>query len=349
MAEAVADRDAASIEVEKLRSALERTVLDWKTRTAANESDLVGARERAALLLKDKEQREQSIKSLSHALDEASSKLESKERELSELKDRLTSSRDTAEAERRQAEARSGKEVEDLLQAQKTLQARLASKEETIRKLQRDLTDVQLRAENQHLELRRSSSRQLQEQNARLVECELEIARLKGSVSGGEAKVVQLQEQVEAAATVSNSEKALIRREKDIVSQKLTDASIEIKALKDELSQQEQRLMASSDLIREKDNEIARLKLTEGNLRAQIDRARADAADAELRGQRLVEAVRQETRERLAAVQDSIQGQLEAHLSKSDRALKRERQRSEAYKKKALVAYERYKAAVGRG
>ncbi len=288
-------------------------------------------------------------KVLTQSYDEALSKLEARDRELAELRERLASSRELAEADKRQVEAHNAKEVDDLLMAQKGLQARLAQREDTIRKLQRDLNDIQLRAESQHLEMRRATSKNQQDMNARLVDNELEIAKLRGSVASGEAKATQLQEQVEAAVTVSSSEKALMRREKDIVSQKLTDASLEVKALKDELAMQAQQMMAAGDQLREKEAELARVKLNESNIRSQLDRARGDLAESDLRGQRLVEAVRHETKDRLLAVQESIRGQLEAHQERSDRAIRKERLRSEAYKKKALLAYEKYKSAVGAG
>lgn len=238
------------------------------------------------------------------------------------------------------------------------LRSLLREREESLRQIQREASEVQMRAEGMERELRRSHLLQLQEVRKKAAIAEMELADATQNARSLQDQLLSQQEQLSFDKESLISEVSRIRKEKEILLTKLREAdnNNEMLRKKQLASQQEEssKVAAAEKKARDAiaravqlENSVTTLTTKNGDVERDRNQIRDRYDQLEHRYNQLllqVDTMKADFLNHLRSVAPDVKERIDAMQSKMKSALAKERKRAEAYKAKALEAHYQIKA-----
>lgn len=352
------ERDNAVFTLEQTRAKYDQTTNILKTKLATADAESHSLQERITRMANDVEKKEAiarnakaTTEDITDRLDQAVKEQQESERQLIACKlehaNQLELLRDT-----------NHQEIRELQDEIDMIHNRLGERDDAIRRVQREASEMQIRAENSDAELRRAHQSFLQEIRKKYSAVELELAETKQSYRILEDQLNVLHEQHSLEKETLASELGRVKREKDVLHSKLReqDANIEGHRKKYSALQHEQ---FNKIALLEKQLRDAKAQLSSMEVRFEATHAKYTDAENDRHGLRdsynNLERSYNELQVHHESLKNEFEHQLEslapAFKEKADElkrklksALTKEKKRAEAYKAKALDAHAKMKA-----
>jgi hypothetical protein len=155
----------SEIEINKLRSIV-----------AVAESDCIGFEQRLNLVTQAEDRKETQIRNFKSTVEDLSTQLESSKNQIIDFEVRYTNQLDEHNRDMDEMRKRNELDIQEMQSHNDSLSTRLYEREELVRKIQRDVSESQLRSEAKEIEIRRTHQLQIQEMSKKLSNYEIELA-----------------------------------------------------------------------------------------------------------------------------------------------------------------------------
>lgn len=240
---------------------------------------------------------------------------------------------------------------EEMKQTIELLESRLIEREEATRRCQRDMAEVQLRAEGMVAEQRKTYHNQLLEARQRIDTLELSALEAIEAKKLHDSQHNQALDQYQTETSGLRSDVTRLQREKEILHGQL-------RSLEQKFASEKQRGVESKRISEEIQRTLKiRMKTMEAERNAvtkKLMKSHHTVDDLQLTMEKLkashekhIEAIQREDEQRYEDLGKTYRSKLEDMKSKVKKAVHRERKRGDNYKDHALVAQRREKALTG--
>lgn len=347
-------RDNISSSLEEMKSKYEKILLDCKLKLKQSESFVLEIEGRYNFLTTSMELKDQTINILRQSIEDVSFKADALERSNETFAIRMSAQTENFVKEMEECKASRDRDVISLHKDIDALTLKLIDREENIHKVQRSSSEMQQRSESNIAEMKQCHWKQMQELNKRYLAVEVEYTN-----STEDYEVLQIQsktklEQCIAEMEITKSEVSRLKREKEVIYDKLRDCNMKVEVDKQKLTDQISLLKGKITSLEKqlKDfrqheivmvDELKAAKDVEVTVLASLAKGAHNNELAEADRKAFIEAVRVEFGRRFDRVHDSYKNKISKIRSKHIEELDRERKRSAAYKDKALIAFQRLK------
>jgi len=222
------ERDAVFLEFEKFKSSHETELEQVRVKHLSIEVENVALEERTNRLQTEIEKKDVIIRNLRLSNDEFSEKSEAAMKGQLDVEKTLAF---TKEEFARQMELMKSSFEIDKADLQESIQhhmERLQEREDLLRRTQREVSEMQLKAETVEADLRRTHIFQMSELRKRYGAAELELADARQFHKTYETQTSQVTERLTVELEASQSELSRSKREKDILHSKLRELEIQL-------------------------------------------------------------------------------------------------------------------------
>lgn len=231
------------------------------------------------------------------------------------------------------------------------LESRLVEREEVVRRCQRDMAEVQLRAESLLAEQRKTYHHQLLEARQRIDTLELSTLEAAEEKKLHDSQHAQAVDQYHTESSALRSDVSRLQREKEILHGQL-------RSVEQKLASEKQRGVESKRTSEEiqrtlktrmKTLEAERNAVSKKLLHAQhsVEDLNTQMEQLKVSHEKHLESVQREDEQRYEELGKAYRHKLEDMKGKVKKAVHRERKRGDAYKDHALIAQKREKALTG--
>lgn len=352
------ERDDLAATYDQTKAKLDITQASLNAKLAAVETDKHGLEQRVGLLESEVERKESHIRSLKLSSEDVANRLDDSVRELeaaqrswqqtkTDLLKQLDYQKDSHE-----------REVGELNEQIDALRSTVSDREDMLRKMQRDSSDIEQRAESMERDLRRGHLLQLQEARNKMLKSEHELADAIQQIRAMQDQVQIVQEQASFEKDTLISEVNRLKREKEILYSKLRDMEnnneLQRKKLVGESQEASAKLAVAEKKLRDASTQQSQLEGKLSNLNTKIadlesdrQRERNNYDQLEHRYSQLllqVDAMKTDFHSQLRSVAPSVKEKMDNLQMQMKVALSKERKRAEGYKAKALEAHYKIKA-----
>jgi chromosome segregation ATPase len=326
---------------------------ELRARLKLIESEKFAMDEKVKYMNIDLEKKDMSLKVAKLQVDEYREKNELRQREIDDLMTQHQIDREENLQQQESFNLKHESEMKKVVSEYEITTTKLRDREDMIKRLQRQVTEIQSRFEAQDRDLRRNHLQQTQELQKRNTSIESDLANVKKELHSQVYQSSMQLEALKAENDVAKSEISRLKREKDILHEKLRDSD---------------RRANSNSMLESTINEY---KIKESKAQKEINLLKLKLIDVEKAYESLVikhdhltrehsssmELLHQETKARLTALQASYSNkvtelheklkEVTATKSKLKHDLEKEKKRSEQYKEKALQAHNQSKMLAG--
>jgi coiled-coil domain-containing protein 41 len=353
-----AEKKEATANTDQMRAKLEHSQTLLKAKIVSIEAENTGLQQKLSILEAECDKKESQIRSqrlssddLANRMDDARKELEDAERSWQLARNDLTRQYDSLQ----DASEREHREFVDQVEA---LRSTIDDREEALRRVQREASEMQLRAESAEREIRRAHLVQMQEMRRKCTSSELELADALQSARSAQDQMLAQQEQAAGEKDSLALEVSRLKREKEILYGKLRDGEASLDAQRKRSLSEQQELVGKASGAEKKwrdaqthaaqlDNKLQVLNAKVSELERDRKRERDNYDQLEHRYSQMllqVEAMKTNFHQQLQSVAPSVKERMEALQRQMKSALMKERKRSDGYKAKALEAHYRIKA-----
>ena len=340
--------------LEQTKSVGEQTRNQLRSQCAAVEAEKLALEARLINTTNDIESRDSQLRVMRQNYDDAISQLELKTALLADKDANLASFKDSHADELDKTRRKLEEELiarDDEIQL---LGQKVNDREELVRRTFKEATEMQLRAEANEGESRRNFLAKLAEIKQRNESLEIEAATIKKEFQLALLQRNEMQDKFAKEANILRSEISRIKREKEAMLTRGTLVEQALDAERRKVSSNKRlsaaRAAMSNDLVVEMKSKIADLERKLQEAREREIRASADLKAAEellshkeKEHMLSIETLHREAHNRYEQLGKEYKEQLDILKSQSQKALIKERKRSEGYKEKALEAHQRGK------
>jgi chromosome segregation ATPase len=336
------ERDEARKSLEDFRLKHHTDMESMKTKTVQAESARQGMEGRVAHLITENEKKDSAIRIAQTSASDADVTADQAKRELAQIESQMNNLRIELNKDSEDATIQAQAERAALLQQVDMANIKIRDRDETVRKLTRDIVEIQTRAETNESEIRRAHLSSVSGTRKRLAATELGYQDSIGKVHSTQKTLLEEEESHKAEMNSVRSELDRIRREKEALHDKLREAehTAEGERRKIAVVRREAAGAKETHLV-EMGEERERSKLLEATKYKVVE---LEAAVAALRG-KLDDAtstnrsLSEDAVEKLRLLKESFT----ARVSGLDIEVRKEKKRADAYKSKALEAHNRAK------
>ncbi len=353
------ERDEVLYAAEQARLRCEDDMNSMRTKMVVNEADKIAAEKRVSLLLSEIDGKDSQIRSTKALLVDATKHTDSLRLELADLQSTVDRIREDGQVGLDNQRSLFDSEREEQSAMIETLHGKIHSREEQIRRTQRELAEAQMRIEAVEVDTRRLYSGQLNESRTRSDNLQLTVADLRDRLT---AQVAQLQRGVDSKASeleISKSDGARMRREKGMLHEKLQAMETRLVSEKSKASLLKRDLSTRLQVSEERET---RLRDDLRTTQTALDESNAhdEAQVKEIRKlQGRLAKMESEADERVRKEKDSAKEtneniericllKLEEGKRQSKELIAKERRKAEQYREKALESHARNKALLSR-
>jgi len=222
------ERDAVFLEFEKFKSSHETELEQVRVKHLSIEVENVALEERTNRLQTEIEKKDVIIRNLRLSNDEISEKSEAAMKGQLDVEKTLAFTKE--EFARQMELTKSSFEIDkaDLQESIQHHMERLQEREDLLRRTQREVSEMQLKAETVEADLRRTHIFQMSELRKRYGAAELELADARQFHKTYETQTSQVTERLTVELEASQSELSRSKREKDILHSKLRELEIQL-------------------------------------------------------------------------------------------------------------------------
>lgn len=229
------------------------------------------------------------------------------------------------------------------------LSERLAEREDSIKRLQRQSSDLQTRYETNEREIRRLHQQQVQELQKRYVVIEGDLAAARKELSSIQQQNNLQDEKKSTDIELYKSEVSRIKREKEVLHERLREMERKLQRISSLESQiGENKIRESSQ-----QKELAQCRNTIRDMERNYESLSLKYDSLQREHQIFVETVQQETKRRIETIHQNVKSKFIDMKTKlkdkseecmtAKKELNKEKKRSELYKEKALQAHRQQK------
>jgi chromosome segregation ATPase len=313
-----------------------------KTKTAAAEAARLGMEGRVAHLLTESEKKDSAIRIAKTSAMDSDAAADQAKRDLAQAESLMNSLRIDLNKDAEDAKIHAQNERLSLLEQLDIANMKIRDREEQVRKLTRDVVEIQTRAETKEGELRRVHLSNMSSIKKRLAEVELERLDVAGKVQSSQTFIAQSEESHKAEVNSVRSELARMRREKEALHDKLREAEHtaeaerrKIAVLRRETTAAKETHSAEMNEERERSKLLDATKFRVVELESQVKSLESKLSDATTANA----AINEDATAKLRLLKEGFA----AKMSGLDGEIKKEKKRADAYKSKALEAHNRAK------
>ena len=340
--------------LEQTRSMSEQTRNQLRSQFASVEAEKLALETRLANAVSGIESRDSQLRIMRQNYEDSVSQLELKTALLADKDTFLASLKDSHADEMEKTRRKLEEELVARDDEIQLLGQKLNDREELVRRTFKEATEMQLRAEANEGESRRSFHAKLTEIKQKNEALEIEVASIKKQYQLALIQRNEMQDKFTKEANILRSEISRIKREKEAMLTRSTLVEQALDAERRKVSSNKRlsaaRAAMSNDLVVEMKSKIADLEKKLQEAREREIRAAADLKAAEemlshkeKEHMLSIETLHREAHSRYEQLGKEYKEQLDTLKSQSQKALSRERKRSEGYKEKALEAHQRGK------
>jgi len=340
------ERDDALHSVENFRIQHQENLESLKNRVTIAEAAKMGMDERISRLTSELEKKESAIRIAKTAAEDAEASSENARRALQNSESMLATLRLDHTKEIEDHTVAYAAERSGLIESFENINEKLREKDDLVRKLMRDINEIQVRSESNESDMRRSHMSNLGDLKKRLATLELENLDFKSKLRSMESSKNSQEEQFKAEMSVVKGDVQRIKREKDTLHDKLREA--------EHATELEKRKNAGlrRDLAAKK--EIMEIELGEEKDRTkELEPLKMHCVELEARNKMLEQqnseyllantALQSDASEKLKNMVDSYKNRVQEMKQKMQGELTKEKKRADAYKSKAIEAHNKIK------
>ena len=240
---------------------------------------------------------------------------------------------------------------EDMKHTIELLEGRLVEREEMSRRCQRDMAEIQLRAEGLLAEQRKTYHHQLLDARQRIDTLELSTLEAGEAKKLHDSQQTQVLDQYQTEASSLRSDVTRLQREKEILHGQLRSveqkyASEKQRGVESKRSSEElqRTLKVRMKTLEAERNAVAKKLLTSQH---SIQDMQTQQEQMQRTHEKHLDTVQREDEQRFEELGKTYRHKLEDMKGKVKKAVHRERKRGDAYKDHALIAQKREKALTG--
>jgi len=328
------ERDEAVFALQQYKSQYEETVTHLRSKSVTAEAEKLGIETRITLLLAETDKKDSQLRSLRSVSDNYTNQLSEARQQINDYEKRISCLHDEYVRDNEEVRKLHDGEVRDYHHQIETTSTLLREREEQLRKMQRDITDMQNRYESGLSETRRSFQHEVQGLSKRNSSLESELCDEKNQRRRLEQQKL-LEERNEIAEVLElRSELSRITREKDLLHEKLRDT--------ESLAQEDKRNVTLSK--REHDEMKKSNNVMTKELKDLREKHTKDAAEKE----DLILALQKEMASRAINIEKLYKKNAEQLQKKYEYSLSKASKRADSYKDKALEAHKKLKEIAQR-
>lgn len=344
-------RDEALSSIVTLQTKRDDQITEFRARAITAETDKIAAEQQLAVANNAREVLEATARNSKLAAEEL-------DKSLRQLKQ---TSAEKEAALRRQISELNG-EIDNYKHIQSTekseqaalidaLESRVSEREETVRNLQRQLMDMQLRSESIATDMRRTYLQQVQEQRQSRDALELEVAELRDQLKCGENAHQQAAQQYNYEIDKLKSEVQRLNREKDILHSHIFNNENKYNTEKTRLTEQRKGAEEAFRVLRLKhislETEVQTLKKQNMELSTENKSVVQKIESMKFEHKQQLDTLERESEKRYESLGQTYRSQIEELKGKVKKAISKERKRGDTYKEHAMEAQRRGKALTG--
>ena len=348
-------RDDAVLTLEQMEAKKEEAFVHLRSRVATAEAERQALDHRLTNYLTDIEKKDTSLRSLKYEEEQLKILIDTLKCQVVDLESKLTAEVLDHTNEVQDIKQRSEIDRVELEQQVAQLLDKVNDREDLVRKTQRIINEIQVRAESVETDLRKTIQQQKQEFNKRIAILEVELADERSMRKTQEYQMKRSIDDITIECDIQKSEFSRIQREKDILHDKLRehDSKFDMekksnavykKDMTSKLSTAETVIKDLRAKIAELDGKLLRAKALELDHQFAMQglQGKLEASQAEQTA--LVEAMQKESQIRLQVIEQTFVSKVEKVKENSRQLMEKERRRAESYKNKATEAQKRGKA-----
>jgi len=337
------EKDEAVYALEACKSQREEVIAHLKVRTIGAETEKFALEQRMAILSGDCERKDSQLRILKASVEDLTSQVELSHQRNSDIEARFKTLDEDRVKEMDDNKRRYETEIQDLENEIELLTSRLHDREELVTRAQREASEMQVRAESVEGELRKSHQMHVNELKKRLASLEIELADEQTARRKLEADKIMRFQQDRTEHEILKSEVTVLKREKEVLHEKLIEADRIFEAENRKSSTGKREAAAKISLLEQSQyvlkSTIKELELKMAELSTQLE----DAGKAKDHHEALVDALQREFANRATNMERAHKKKIEDISKKHQAALLKEGKRAEAYKEKCLEAHRRGK------
>lgn len=352
------ENDNISLQMEQLRANFNTTSTQLRGQLASVESAKSSLEEKASRIHADAERKETLIRQLKTTVEEQTERLDATTKKLEATNKMFTAQRDEQMKEIESIRANHDLERAELQEKIDLLNEKVMDREESLRRLQREHGEAQLRAETVESDLRRGQQQMLHEVRKKQSSLEIELADARSALKMSEMQISQTREQYKVEVEELKTEIVKARREKELANGKIREIEFLLDGEKRKNSslqtELKSRLNIADTKVRESRNQIStlesKLQFTTDNyteLRNSLRASKETQLQLELKLKEQIgfsEALKREFQTQVEAIGPAYKEKTEVLRKKWKAALCKEKKRADAYRTKALDAHQRMKS-----
>lgn len=354
------DKDTLKFELEQQKAKSDMTITTLKTDLARIDAEKAGFLERLQILSNENERKESIARNSKSACEEAFRLKDQAEKEKQDLERFVDTLRHDYEVQVDTLRDGHNQEIRDLRDQISNITSKLIEREEYSRRLQREASEMQLRAESMEGEMRRSHHVAVQEMKKRHAIVELELADTRHMCKSLEEQLETIKEQYILERDTVSSELARVRREKDVLHGKLREYEANLDGQRKKSLQIQQEQLNKISLL---EKQLRDLQASNTSMQIKLDTNHSKYADLEKNKQAVEDAKNQLhadyllLQSRVDNVKRDFQHQMEVQVKAKllemkkqfKHSIAKEKKRADLYKSKATEAHQQIRnlAALG--
>lgn len=336
------ERDEARKSLEDFRLRHHADMETMKTKTVQAEAARQGMEGRVAHLITETEKKDSAIRIAQTSAADADATADQAKRELAQIESQMNNLRIELNKDAEDAKIQAQAERASLLQQLDMANIKIRDREETVRKLTRDIVEIQTRAEHNESELRRAHLGNVSGIKKRLAEAEVAFQDSVAKVHSAEKMLTEEEESHKAEMSSIRSELDRVRREKEALHDKLREAEHgaeaerrKIAVVRREAASAKETHLAELAEERERSKLLDATKFHVVELESSVKSLQSKLDDASTTNR----ALNEDATAKLKLLKESFA----AKVSSLDSEVRKEKKRADAYKSKAVEAHNRAK------
>lgn len=336
------ERDEARKSLEDFRLKHHTGVEAMKTKTVSAESARQGMEGRVAHLITENEKKDSAIRIAQTSATDADTTADQAKRELAQIESQMNNLRIELNKDAEDAKIQAQAERASLLQQLDLANMKIRDREETVRKLTRDVVEIQTRAENNEAEIRRAHLSHVSGIKKRLSDTELSYQDSIGKVHSSDKLLKEEEESHKAEMSSIRSELDRVRREKEALHDKLREAEHAAEAERRKIAVVRREAASAKEThLAELVEERERSKLLDST-KFKVVELESSVKSLQVRVDEAATANRSLSEDATAKLK-LLKQNYAAKVNGLDTEVRKEKKRAEAYKSKALDAHNRAK------
>ncbi len=354
------DKDSLAFELEQQKARSDMTITSLKAELARYEAEKAGFLERIQIFANENERKESIARNSKAACEDAFRLKDQAEKERQDMERYVDTLRHDHELEVETFRDAHIQEIRDLRDQISSLTSKLIEREEYSRRIQREASEMQLRAESMEGEMRRSHHVSVQEMKKRHAIVELELADTRHMCKSLEEQLETIKEQYVLEKDTVSSELARVRREKDVLHGKLREYEANLENQRKKALQVQQDHLNKMSLL---EKQCRDMQASNTSMQIKLDTNHSKYLDLEKQKLAIDEAKTQLHADYLALqskvdnvkrdFQHQMEVQVKAKLLEMKKQFKqsiaKEKKRADLYKSKATEAHQQIRSLAALG